>query len=79
VYAVSDKLKEKGIVKGELIICHMLNSDHENPCVDMLVNDKLLTVSSHQDFFENWFVYTGDVDGSGFIDDRLKRIAMAML
>jgi hypothetical protein len=79
VYTVSDKLKAKGINKGDLILCHMLNSGYENPCVDMLVNGKLLTVSSHQDFCENWFVYTGNADGTGFIKDELKRKAMTQL
>lgn len=79
VYTVSDKLQSKGINKGDLILCHMLNSDHENPCVDMLIDGKLLTISSHQDFTENWFVYTGNKDGTGFINDKLKKIAMDQL
>lgn len=79
VYTVSEKLKSEGINTGDLILCHMLNSGHEEPCVDVLVNDKLLTISSHKNFTDNWFVYAGNQDGPGFINDKLKQKAMTQL
>jgi len=45
----------------------------------VLVNDKLLTISSHKNFTDNWFVYAGNQDGPGFINDKLKQKAMTQL
>lgn len=79
VYTISDKLKDKGINKGDLILCHMLNEGGENPCVDMLVKGELVTVESHQDFSDNWFVYSGNKDLTGFICHAKKNKAKQML
>tara|TARA_R110000764_G_scaffold132941_2_gene220850 strand:+ start:3165 stop:3479 length:315 start_codon:yes stop_codon:yes gene_type:complete len=67
IYSVSDRLKAKGINKGDLILCHMLNDDNENPCVDMMVNGKTITVCGGDDYCDNWFVYAGSEDLTDFI------------
>lgn len=79
VYTCSDKLKSMGIKNGDLIICHMLNEGSEDPCVDMLINNKLFSISGHKDFYDNWFVYEGRLDLTGFICDKSKAIAAKMI
>ena len=76
VFSVSPTLKGKGLNLNDLVLCHMLNSNDANPCVDMMIKGKVITVSSDNDFYGNWFVYAGNIDGTGFIDEELKRIAM---
>lgn len=81
VYTVSDLLKAKGINKGDLIFCHMLNETNQNPCVDMLINGKMLAVcaSNDGDYIDNWFVYAGRPDGNGFICEKTRKRAMKMM
>jgi hypothetical protein len=76
IHRVGTKFKEKGINQGDLIYCHMLNQSNENPCVDMLVNGRMITVSETDECSENWFVYAGRPDGKGFICDKTKLKAM---
>ena len=81
VYTVSDRLKDKGINKGDLILCKMLNDSNVNPCVDMLVNGKYIAVcaSDCDDFCSNWFVYAGRKDLTGFICDVTRNKAKQFL
>lgn len=81
VYTVSDRLKAKGINEGDLILCKMLNNDNENPCVDMMVNGKYITVcaSGFDDYCSNWFVYAGSKDLTGFICKVTKNKAKHIL
>ena len=81
VYTVSDRLKAKGINKGDLILCKMLNDNNDNPCVDMMVNGKYIAVcaSDTDDFCNNWFVYAGRKDLTGFICDVTKNKAKQFL
>jgi hypothetical protein len=69
VYCVSEKLKAKGINRGDLIYCHMLNETNKDPLVDMLVNGKMISVcgGSDDEYMDNWFVYAGKPDGTDFI------------
>ena len=80
-YAVSDRLKAKGINKGDLILCKMLNDSSDNPCVDMMVNGNYITVcaSDDDDFCSNWFVYAGRKDLTGFICNVTKNKAKQFL
>jgi len=81
VFSAGKRLKKLGVNKGELLLCHMLNESGEDPCVDILVNGKLITISSgtgEMDFSDN-LVYTGNHDGTGFIDAKLRAVAMAQL
>jgi hypothetical protein len=81
VYTVSDRLKAKGINKGDLILCKMLNNSSDNPCVDMMINGKYITVCANDtnDFCSNWFVYAGTKDLTGFICDVTKNKAKQFL
>jgi hypothetical protein len=78
IYYVSEKLKSKGINKGDLIYCHMLNETNEDPLVDMLVNGKMLAVcgGNSDEYISNWFVYAGRPDGTGFICEKTRLRAM---
>jgi len=79
VYWVSERLKDKGINKDDLILCKMLNNDNENPCVDMFIDGKFIAVCAHNDYCENWFVYAGQKDLSGFICNVTKNKAKQFL
>ena len=79
VYAVSVALKDMGLKSGDVILCTMLADDHENPSIEAAVNGALITISNDTDFMDNWFVYAGNKDGSGFIDAKVRDRAMASL
>ena len=79
MWGVSDKIKSMGVNVDDLVICHMLNDGNDNPCVDMMINKGLFTISSDKDFYDNWFVYEGNLDGTGFICEKSKSKAMKML
>jgi hypothetical protein len=81
IHNVSDRLREKGIIKGSVVYCHMLNESNENPCVDMLVKGKMLTVcgGNDEDYYDNWFVYAGKPDGSDFIHEKSRNKAMLII
>ena len=79
IYSVSERLQAKGIKKGSLILCKMLNDDNDNPCVDMLIKGKFISVCAHDDYCENWFVYAGNKNLSGFICHVAKNKAKQIL
>jgi hypothetical protein len=65
-------VKANDIVRGE-----MLSEEHKNPIVTL----KLLSgdVNVDNDVDEWFIVYEGNIDGTGFIDESSRKIAMAML
>ena len=75
VQGASDSMASKGVKANDLILCHMLNSGNEKPCVDMILNGKPFTISDDTDFYDNWFVFEGNFDLTGFIDKESKEIA----
>ena len=79
VYSTNKKLKNLGVSSGDLIYCHMLNSNNENPCVDMMIGGHLTAVANDTDFDEKWLVYAGNADGTSFICDKLKVRASKIL
>ena len=81
IYYSSDRLKARGINKGDLVYCHMLNESHENPCVDMMVEGNMISVcaNSEDDQMEDWLVYAGRPDGTDFICEKTRVRAMAIM
>lgn len=66
------KLYALGLRKGELVLCHMLNSDNENPLVDLTINGKTISVSDESEKYYTRLVYEGNQDLSDFICDESK-------
>lgn len=54
------KLYALGLRKGDVVLCHMLNSNNENPLVDVNINDKVLTISDKTEYYYTWLVYEED-------------------
>ena len=81
IYSVSDRIKAKGINRGDLILCKMLNDDNKSPCVDMMINGKYVTVCANgsEEYMSNWFVYAGTKELTGFICDVTKNKARQFL
>ncbi|AFK66706.1 hypothetical protein COPG_00110 [Colwellia phage 9A] len=65
------QLKNHGLKSGDMVQCHMLNEDSKNPCVDLLIDGKLLTVQNYKKggSYHDRLVYSGDLDGGGFIEE----------
>lgn len=76
VNIVSYRLACFGIRRGDVVLCHMLNDGHDNPCVDVHVGGKIKTISAQSESLEYLLTYTGEIDGTGFIGDTLKQKAM---
>ena len=65
------KLYDLGYTVGDVILCKMISKGHDNPAI--LVDGVQITSN------ESWFitvVYSGNSDGSGFIDDMSKEKAL---
>tara|TARA_R110002153_G_scaffold173631_3_gene326443 strand:+ start:12119 stop:12370 length:252 start_codon:yes stop_codon:yes gene_type:complete len=54
------KLYALGLRKGDLVLCHMLNSNNENPLVDVTIGGKTLTISDKTEYYYTWLVYKGE-------------------
>jgi hypothetical protein len=65
-------VRTNDIVRGE-----MLSEEDKNPIVTL----KLLSgdVNIDNDIDAWWIVYEGNIDGTGFINESSRKIAMAML
>ena len=73
------ELFDRGVRRGDIILSEML--DHETDKPNVLFHLKTGDFTCKPDFrkMKYWIVYEGCVDGSGFIDEESKRIAMKML
>ena len=79
VWGVSQSLKDLGVKVDDILMCHMLNDGHDNPCVDITIKGRIISLDSDTDFYDNWLVYEGCQDGTGFIDKESKQIAMKLI
>lgn len=69
-----------GLRRGDVVMCHMLNNSHKNPCVDITINGTVTTLSSCGTGLGTWIVYAGNIDGkSDFIRSSVKDKANKVL
>lgn len=66
-------------VSSNLILCKMLSDEHENPVVRFYGSKRNVEISDSESGIGSWFVYSGNKDGTGFIDDDKKKEAMRQL
>ena len=68
-----------GIRRGAIVLCTMLDEGHETPDVKMYLPTGDIILNARDDSITAWAVYEGSADGSGFINDESRDIAMAIL
>jgi hypothetical protein len=73
------ELYNLGVRDGQIVKCKMLSPDNENPRVLFKLKSGDHEVYSDTEYTESWVVYEGKVDGSDFINNESKTIAMNML
>jgi hypothetical protein len=64
---------------SRLILCEMLSDCNDNPTVRFFHGGKFMDMTDDEDGRGSWFVYSGNIDGTGFICDDMKREAMSLL
>ncbi len=57
---------------SRLILCEMLSDDNENPTVRFYGRSSSVDVTDNESGIGSWFIYGGNVDGTGFISDESK-------
>lgn len=67
---------DNGVRSGMIIACKMLSDEHENPAVMFSFDGKDIELDHKNGLIDSWFVYEGNQDGTGFICDESRRIAM---
>ena len=67
----------KGVRGGDIIECEMRRFSPENPLVTFKISGCNLKIRE-EDTGDSWIVYEGNVDGTGFICDKSRAIAMEM-
>tara|TARA_R110000822_G_scaffold254332_3_gene380630 strand:+ start:1766 stop:2017 length:252 start_codon:yes stop_codon:yes gene_type:complete len=53
------KLYALGLRKGDIVLCHMLNSNSKNPLVDVTIGSKILTISNETEYYYTCLAYEG--------------------
>ena len=73
-------LYEYDIRKGDLLYCEMMSHCSEDPvvCIKTDYSGNIMTWDS-KDTDLVWLVYTGNVDGTGFICDSTRDNAMQLM
>lgn len=66
-------------VKSRLVMCEMLSDEHENPTVRFYGDERNVDISDSESGIGSWFVYAGNIDGTGFINDELEAAAMNII
>lgn len=67
------------VKEGDILKCEMLNDDNENARVKFIFDKGSFEISNDCDDNDGFIVYEGNIDGTGFIDKKSKRIAMNMI
>ena len=75
------ELYEFGARQGDIILCEMLDEGNEDPDVRVVIgpHEDRLTICDSEDFDKVWLVYEGNQDGTGFLSDKRRDKAMALL
>lgn len=66
-------------LKSRLVLCEMLSDDNENPTVRFYCDNSFIDMTDNECGIASWFVYTGNEDGSGFINDIKMKKSMEQL
>ncbi len=67
-----------GLKRNDVVSCYMTTDSHENPTVIMMTKGDHIAVSCAESKF-SWFVYAGRPNGTGFIHEKVKVKAKAIL
>lgn len=62
-------LAYRGCKQGDVILCEMLTDDSDSPSVKVFTPSGE-TVTTEDDDFHTWIVYSGSVDGTGFLQQE---------
>ena len=70
-----------GVSEGDVLICeHLSKKDRRWDVVSKVTkSDGTTFVWEDRDSVDDWLVYSGNLDGSGFIDEDIKAKALAFL
>lgn len=66
-------------VTSRLVMCKMLSDEHENPIVRFYGDKRNVDISDSESGIGSWFIYAGNIDGTGFINDELEAMAMDVI
>lgn len=72
-------LYEAGVRKGDLLRCTMVSEGSEDPEVTYILRSGEMLSSIEEKTFDNWLVYEGCIDGTGFISSHHRDIALKQL
>lgn len=82
-YCSNSELSARGVNKGDILECEMIDDCHDNPRVLFKIKNGELTIKytgkADDDFFETLCVYEGKLDLSGFICDKSKAVARSII
>jgi hypothetical protein len=78
-YCLGTKLYDVGVRVGDIIKCEMLSNSTENPSVKFYLGNSTFETTHDAEFEGCLVVYEGNIDGTGFIDEKSKKIAMSQL
>lgn len=78
-YCTNTTLHYVGVRGGDIIKCEMLSDSTENPRVKFYFGNGTFETTHDAEFEGCLIVYEGNLDGTGFIDEESKKIAMKQL
>lgn len=84
--SVGETLAKHGVQEGDLLLCRHQEKDERKPIVTYrtvvwkspIPSDPLILVTSEATPWD-WLVYSGRIDGKGFIQKRYKELAFKFL
>ena len=67
-----------GVRRGDVLLCTMISEESEDPEVSFKIGEETVTLRCGSNLYD-WIVYSGGPHGSGFISDRIKAKAKAII
>lgn len=64
---------------GDIVRCQMLSDDSTDPLVAFLIDDNGRFIKHSDFFYDKLCTYEGNLDGTGFINNKSKEIAMSLI
>jgi len=75
-YCTNTTLFDVGVRGGDIIKCEMLSNSNENPNVKFYFGNATFETTHDAEFEGCLVVYEGNIDGTGFIDEKSRKIAI---
>jgi len=75
----STKLYRLGLRSGMLVQCKMRDKSDNNPRCKLKISGKWHTMKYHDEFYDTWLVYEGNLDMTGFIDQESEEMARKLI